>query len=49
MCDISGIDWVALAAGFGVGAVAVQTTEDLMAALDSAIASGGPFLIEAWI
>lgn len=49
MCDIAGIDWVALAAGFGVGAVAVKTVDDLMAALDSAIASGGPFLIEAWI
>ncbi len=41
------IDWVVVARGFGVPATAVETAEELTAALDRAAASEGPFLIEA--
>ena len=41
------IDFVALAAGFGVPGVRVSTTEELAAALRQALARPGPFLIEA--
>jgi acetolactate synthase-1/2/3 large subunit len=49
MCDIDGMDWPSIARGFGVEAVAVQTVDALLSALDRAIASQGPYLIEAWI
>jgi len=41
------IDWVAVARGFGVPGTVVDTAEDLVAALERAAASTGPFLIEA--
>ncbi len=40
-------DWVAVARGFGVPGVRVETAEDLAAALARAAADDGPFLIEA--
>jgi acetolactate synthase-1/2/3 large subunit len=41
------IDFVALATGFGVEAVRVESAEALTAALDAAFAAPGPHLIEA--
>ena len=41
------IDWVHLAAGFGVPGRRVTRAEDLTAALEWALADGGPHLIEA--
>ena len=43
------IDWTALATGMGVEAVRASDTEQFGAALDRAIATVGPFLIEAMI
>ncbi|WP_312877661.1 thiamine pyrophosphate-dependent enzyme [Lentzea indica] len=40
------VDWVALAAGFGVPAVRAVTVADLRKALTDAVASDGPHLIE---
>jgi acetolactate synthase-1/2/3 large subunit len=40
------VDWVALAAGFGVPAVRAVTVADLRKALTDAAATGGPHLIE---
>ncbi|MDD5008881.1 MAG: acetolactate synthase large subunit [Syntrophorhabdaceae bacterium] len=40
------IDWVKLAAGFGVPAASVRTAEDLARKLAAALAEPGPFLIE---
>jgi acetolactate synthase-1/2/3 large subunit len=49
--DLSGpdIDFVAIASGFGVPATRVDTTDDLVSALDRAVAEPGPHLIEAVI
>ncbi|MFZ4793859.1 MAG: thiamine pyrophosphate-dependent enzyme, partial [Blastocatellia bacterium] len=41
------IDWVSLARGLGVPAVSVATAEDLVTALERALAEPGPFLIDA--
>ncbi len=41
------IDWVSLARGFGVPAVAAETAEDLAEAFRDALAEPGPRLIEA--
>ena len=41
------IDWVHLAAGFGVPGRRVTSADDLAAALEWALADGGPHLIEA--
>jgi acetolactate synthase-1/2/3 large subunit len=40
------LDWVSLAAGFGVKAMRVETAEALMQTLPRALAEGGPQLIE---
>jgi acetolactate synthase-1/2/3 large subunit len=40
------IDWVKLAAGFGVPGASVRTAEELASALDRTLAEPGPFLIE---
>lgn len=40
------VDWVALAAGYGVPAVRAVTVADLRKALTDAVTSGGPHLIE---
>ncbi|MEZ5658231.1 MAG: acetolactate synthase large subunit [Burkholderiaceae bacterium] len=45
--DSPTIDWISLARGMGVPGRAVDTAEDLAAALGEAAASQGPFLIEA--
>ena len=44
--DRPAIDWIALAKGMGVPAVAVSRAEDLYSALEKANASAGPSLIE---
>jgi acetolactate synthase-1/2/3 large subunit len=44
--DAPAIDWVKLAAGFGVPGASVRTSEDLARKLASALAEPGPFLIE---
>ena len=41
------IDWVSLARGLGVPAVSVATVEDLVTALERALAEPGPYLIDA--
>ncbi|HFD16351.1 MAG TPA: hypothetical protein ENJ38_08620, partial [Rhodospirillales bacterium] len=41
------IDWPEVARGFGVAGEAVETAEELAAALERAAASDGPYLIEA--
>jgi acetolactate synthase-1/2/3 large subunit len=43
------LDFVALAQGFGVPAVRVDTAEDLTAALDRGLAEPGPHLVEAMV
>ncbi len=43
------IDWVSIARGMGVSAVAVDTAEDFHAAFDQAMSQRGPRLIEATI
>ena len=49
--DLSGpgIDWVALASAQGVAGVRAETCEAFAAALQQALASPGPFLIEAMV
>jgi acetolactate synthase I/II/III large subunit len=49
MCDLDGIDWLAISSGFGVKSTRVDTTTALATALARALASGGPHLIEAGI
>jgi acetolactate synthase-1/2/3 large subunit len=44
--DGPAIDWVKLAAGFGVPGASVRTAEDLARNLAAALAEPGPFLIE---
>ena len=44
--DNPSIDWVSLAAGFGVEGQAVATAEELAMALEEAFARTGPYLIE---
>lgn len=41
------VDWVSLAAGFGVPGERAATAEDLVAALDRSFATPGPSLVEA--
>ncbi len=41
------MDWVALATGFGVPAVRVETADALVVELRKALALDGPMLIEA--
>lgn len=45
--DRPGIDWTALAAGFGVPAERAATGEELTRALRHAVEESGPHLIEA--
>jgi acetolactate synthase-1/2/3 large subunit len=45
--DDPSIDWVSLAAGYGVPGARVATSEDLVAALQTGMATEGPYLIEA--
>ncbi len=47
MTDLGGVDWVSIARGYGVPARRAETAEDLVAALDQAMATPGPQLIEA--
>jgi acetolactate synthase-1/2/3 large subunit len=49
--DLAGpdLDFVQMASGMGVPAVRVETGEDLMTALDRALAEPGPHLIEALV
>jgi acetolactate synthase I/II/III large subunit len=44
--DNPALDWVSLARGMGVRAVAVETAEALVQALEIALAEPGPHLIE---
>ncbi len=44
--DNPSIDWVSLAAGFGVEGQAVATADELAMALEEALARKGPYLIE---
>ena len=41
------MDWVAMAKGFGMSATRCETAESFDAALEAALAAGGPHLIEA--
>jgi len=41
------IDWVSLAAGYGVAGQKVTSAEDFVAALELAMSTPGPYLIEA--
>ncbi|HEY5411751.1 MAG TPA: thiamine pyrophosphate-dependent enzyme, partial [Caulobacteraceae bacterium] len=45
--DVSGIDFVGLARALGCEAVKVEKVEDLDGVLKTALASKGPFLIDA--
>lgn len=47
MCDLGGIDWLAIAKGFGVSARSCATEAELADTLAMALAADGPFLIEA--
>ncbi len=44
--DNPALDWVALAKGFGVNATKAETTDELSALLEKAMATSGPHLIE---
>jgi benzoylformate decarboxylase len=44
--DVSGIDFVSLAKGYGVEGVSVATVDDLKQALTAALGSQAPTLIE---
>lgn len=45
--DLAGVDWVALAGGYGVPARSVSTAEELAQGLREAFAEPGPHLLEA--
>ncbi len=47
--DDPALDWVSLARGMGVPAVAVTTAEEFTRAVRDGLAERGPFLIEAII
>jgi acetolactate synthase I/II/III large subunit len=46
MTDLSGIDWVKLGQSHGVPSVSVDTCEDMVLAMEKAMAEAGPHLIE---
>lgn len=46
MTDLSGIDWVKLGEAQGVPSVSVKTCEEMVKALETALAEEGPHLIE---
>jgi acetolactate synthase-1/2/3 large subunit len=43
------IDWVSLAKGYGVSGERAQSFQDLCGALDRALASGAPYVIELFL
>jgi len=49
MCGVGGVDWVAVARGFGVPSTRVTTAEELTAELAEALKRKGPTLIEAML